>query len=240
MTWSQEADEVAAYCGRPGRFLDPHEDPFIRRGAVRPRIQVHVSWEGGLTERQKKLGNKARTARAWGRMMQIMERTGVSMEEYVQGLSNEELARGQLRDRDGSFRGRPPAWVPREFHRECLRELMRRGRALWQENYVVAIRVMTQVASGDIKGATVADRVRAAQYVVERMEGKIPERVEIQVDAPWQDAIADIVAEVSDEQIAAARRVLASAERADDAEDEVIDAEVVPARARRAPARRRR
>lgn len=240
MTWAQEADEVVAYCGRPGRFLDPNDDPFVRTGAVRPRIQVHASWEGGLTARQKKLGNKARTARAWGRMMQIMERTGVTMDEYVKSLSNEELARGQIRGSDGVFRGRPPAWVPREFHRECLRELMRRGRVLWQENYVQAIRVMTQVASGEIKGASVADRLRAAQYVVERMEGKIPERVEIQVDAPWQDAIADIVAEVSDEQIASARRMLASAERMEGTDDDdVIEAEIVPPRVRR-PSRRQR
>lgn len=227
--WALDVAEVVAYCGRPDRDDSVYGDVFTRRGATRPLITVEAQWEPGLTARQRARGRLVRTARAWRRMMQLMDRTGMTMQEFIAGLSNEELARGQLKAADGTFRGRPPSWVPRDFHREALRELMRRGRVLWQENYVEAVRVMTDIAMGKIKGASPAERLKAAQYVVERMEGKIPDRVEVQVDAPWQEAIMDIVAEVSQEQIDAGRRVLAG---------EVVEGEIVnepSQRRRRAP-----
>lgn len=241
-TWGEEAEAIAAYCGRSQEPAAPTDEYMVRTGAVRPLLRVGTSFAGGLTPRQKRRGNRARSARAWGRMMQEMKRMDLTMEEYIKGLSNEELARGQIKAADGTFRGRPPAWVPRDFHRECLRELMRRGRELWQINYVDAIRVMTDIAAGKVKGATPSERLRAAQYVVERMEGKIPERVEVQVDAPWQEAIAGIVADVTDDQIAAARRVLAAAERVPEGDDDPVDAELVDEDTprRRATTRRRR
>lgn len=242
--WWIEAAEAAAFFARPGHEDEPTDDGLHYRAAPRPRITIDPCWAPVLTDRQRncvKRRYRVRAHASWGRMLRLMRNNQMSMVEFVETLSNEELARGQLKDEDGRFRGAPPMWVPREFHRACLRELLRRGRVLWQENYVQAIRAMTEIASGRVKGATPTDRLRAAQYVVERIEGKIPERLEIQVDAPWEAAIVDIVAEVSDEQIAAARKLLTEGPSTTD--ENVIDAELVeetPPVRRRSASRRKR
>lgn len=220
------------------------------RSGTRPYLRVDVDgpWGPFLTDRQKKR-RAVKTARAWGRMNVMLEQTGMSLEEFVQQLTPEELVRGKLRDKNGGFVGRTPSWVPAEFHRACIRELMRRGKEMWQLNYLDAITAMTAIAKGEVKGATAGDRLRAAQFVVERLEGKTPEIVLVGHDEPWQVVIDDIVAQVPDEQIAAAK-----AARYGQAglPQDVVDAEIVseveepsdapppPPVRRRAPARRRR
>lgn len=204
---------LARELNRPGRTLDDTDDiPGMERtGAVRPRVTVSHKWDDVLTERQAfhyKRRAFVRIGAGFGRMKEIMAKTNMTMAEFVEGLSDEELARGQLKDINGRFSGRPPTWVPREFYRACVRELMRRGQTLWRENYVQAIRVMTDIAAGKVKGVSPAERLRAAQYVVERIEGKIPEKLEVSVDAPWADAIVDIVSEIPQAQVDAARRLL--------------------------------
>lgn len=196
------------------------------RAGTRPYLRMRNGGQfaAGLTERQLRRG-KVRTARAWGRMLDMLEQTGMTMEEFVRGLTPEELVRGKLRDSKGGFTGRPPAWVPHEFHRACIRELMRRGKELWQVNYLAAIESMTQIATGQVKGASARDRLTAAQFVIERLEGKTPDIVVLQDESPWQLVIDDIVAQVPDEQIDAAKRAragLIGQELAD-----VVDAEIV-------------
>lgn len=196
----------AAELGRPGR---QESEPFDRSGVTEPYLTIAPSWEPILTERQKTASGRryrARSAKGWQAMRVTMAKANISMVEFVEALSDEELVRGQLRDKNGEFKGRPPTWVPREFHRACVRELLRRGKTLWQENYLEAIRVLTKIAQD--ASASPAERMRAAQYVIERIEGKIPERIEVNLDAPWEGLIVNIVADVSEEQLAAGRRQL--------------------------------
>jgi hypothetical protein len=213
------------------------------RAGVRPYLKMRETsaFADVLTPRQLRRG-KVRTARAWGRMMDAMEKTGMTMEEFVAGLSPEELVRGKLKDRNGKFTGRPPAWVPHEFHRACIRELMRRGKELWQTNYLVAIEAMTQVAAGKVPGAKVSDRIKAAEFVIERLEGKTPDIVVLAEDSPWKMVIDDIVAQVPDEAITAAKKArheLLGAELEDVVDAEIVEEETpVPPRRRRAAARR--
>lgn len=214
--------------GRKGNAMPPQhlgEDVDVRR-YPRPRITIAPGWDPVLTERQRTIvqrRRRVRVSRSWGRMLHIMRGADMTMKEFVGTLSNEELARGQLKGRNGGFSGRPSNWVPREFHQACLRELLKRGKQLWMENYVEAIKAMTDIAAGRGPGkhATPAERIRAAQFVVERLEGKVPDKLEVSTDQPWQAAIKAIVADVSPEQIAKARRVNLFGE------DDVIDADVV-------------
>lgn len=208
-----------------GRFIQPGTRPYLKK--------VDQAWP--LTARQRKTG-RIRTARSWGRMLKMLDAGQMTMAEFVETLSPEELAQGQLKDKDGRFKGQPPAWVPREFHRACIKELMRRGRFLWQSNYLEAIEVMTQVATD--KRVKPADRLKAAQFIIERMEGKIPERVEVTVEDPWQLIIEDIVAEVPESTLLRATAARTAALTAQD-EQEAIDAELVE-EVPVAPPRRRR
>lgn len=144
-----------------------------------------------------------------------MKDTGMTMAEFVQGLTVEELVRGRLRDSAGGFRGRPPKWVPREFQQACLHELMTRGQELWLGSYTEAIKAMTDIACG--RGpvgalATPGERLRAAQAVVERIEGKVPERLVVSQDKPWQTVLDGIVAEVPEGFIEAGRAAVAGGE----------------------------
>jgi hypothetical protein len=225
--WTLDDGTVKAYHGARRNSI---------KGGTRPLLTVGQGFLAGGTERQRRRG-KVRTARAWGRMLDMLEKTQMTMEEFVAGLTPEELVRGRLKDKDGGFKGRPPSWVPHEFHRACLRELMKRGKELWQVNYLVAIESMTQIAAGKVKGATAGDRLRAAQFVIERLEGKTPEIVLVADESPWSVIIDDIVAQVPDEQIAAARQArdgLIGSELAN-----VVDAEIVEDTPLRPPTRRR-
>lgn len=128
----------------------------------------------------------------------------------VEDLDLEELVRGRPRAADGTFRGAPPKVVPRAFHDACIRELMKRGKELYTDAYMDVIQVFIDIAKDTKQDA--GDRLRAAQYVWERIEGKVPQKVEVgaAVD-PWQQLIDGIVAEVEDEQIAKAREMLNNA-----------------------------
>lgn len=221
--------------GNKDRVLrkDDHRPEEVRTRVPRPRVTIDRCFEPVLTVRQKTIVKKrarARVAASWGRMLKHMRDTDMTMKEFVGTLSNEELARGQLKDAKGGFQGRPPEWVPREFHQECLRELFRRGKQLWMENYVDAIKAMTDIATGRGAGqyATPGERFRAAQFVIERLEGKVPDKVVITAEDPWQAAIEGIVAEVSPEQIAKARRKMIVGDQADIIDGEVINEEPEP------------
>lgn len=196
-----------------------------RAGVLRQRFRVPTQTQHLLTERQRTvLKGKVRMSRAWVRMERIMKDTGMSMEEFVSQLSVEELVKGRLKDSGGGFRGRPPKWVPREFQQACLKELMNRGKELWMENYLTAIRAMTDIASGIGPAGSIAtpgERLKAAQFVVERMEGKVPERLVVSQDQPWQTVLDGIVAEVPQEAIEAGRRALEIVQGG------VVDGEVV-------------
>lgn len=199
-----------------GRLIQPGTRGYLRAPQGR--------FAAGLTDRQRSKG-RIRIARSWGRMLKAMEAGQMTMAEFVETLDPEELVRGQLKDHEGQFRGRPPAWVPREFHRACIRELMRRGQKLWQGNYLQAIEAMTKVAIGDVKGASAGERIKAAQFVIERIEGKMPERVQIVEDSPWQVIIQDIVAQVPD---AVGGDAVAMKEIAGFPQGEVVEGTVVP------------
>lgn len=219
-----------------------------RQGARRPYTRMAGQFNAVLTERQKRLGGKAKLPRWAGRMREMARGDGrdMSMEEFVAQLSPEELVRGQIKDKNGRFSGAPPTWVPRAFHRACVAELMKRGRHLWMDNYLVAIEAMTKVAAGQVKGASTADRLRAAQYVIERLEGKIPEKVVVTNEQPWAVVLDGIVAEVPDEAIQRGQSALNSAQELRQELHDVVEGEaeevfepVAPPQPVRSPTRRR-
>ena len=240
--WAAEVIEVV---GSPNKTESVHE--VKAQGARRPRVRMGPNFSAALTERQRVImNNHVRVGRTWGRVLQMIEDTGITMEQFVEGLSNEELVRGQVKDKNGRFAGRPPQWVPRAFHRACLNELLRRGKTLWQENYLQAIEVMTQIANGQGAGADAPAKVRlqAAQFVIERLEGKVPEKVIIESEQPWQLVLDGIVAEADTDAVERGRKALNSAQAVrqelHDPRSEIVDAELVEEDEEPKPAVRRR
>jgi hypothetical protein len=198
-----------------------------RAGLLRQRFAVPAATHHLLTERQRTvLKGKVRMSRGWVRMERIMKDTGMTMAEFVAQLSVEELVRGKFRDKNGKMQGRPPRFVPREFQQACLKELMTRGQEMWMNNYLKAIEAMTAIATGEGpigSMATPGERLKAAQFVVERMEGKVPERLVVTQDQPWQTVLDGIVAEVGAEAVDKGRIALEKANTEGIQEAEVVD-----------------
>lgn len=109
----------------------------------------------------------------------------------VEEMDDEELARGQFKDSGGKFRGRPPRMVPKELHDKMVSELLKRGQFMFQESYLNAIRVMENIALNPM--CEPKDRLKAAQYIIERLAGKVPDRVVLESADPWQQIIDDII-----------------------------------------------
>lgn len=162
-----------------------------------------ASGNDGDHRKRYNLKYAGRLGKRWSEIIQQVKDGHYTWDEFVGALTAEELARGQLMDKNGSFSGRPPSFVPKAFHDACIKELLGRGRILYKENYVKAIQAMTEIASS--KTAKEADRIKAAQFVIERLEGKVPDRLEVSASDPWQQIISGIVAEVEEDQIANAQ-----------------------------------
>lgn len=94
----------------------------------------------------------------------------------VEDLDFEELQRGQLRDKNGNFTGRKPAVLPRAWHERVAQELIRRGESEFRKNFDGALSAMVNLATNQFTPAR--ERFLASQYVIERIMGKIPDKVE--------------------------------------------------------------
>ena len=114
----------------------------------------------------------------------------------VEDLDDEELIRGQVRDADGHFRHGPLRQIPREFHDELMRRILDRGLEKLRSSYLSAIDV---IVDGIVEDRTVDIRLRydAAKYVIERLAGRTPERVEVGVEMKkWETVMTKIIKEI--------------------------------------------
>lgn len=96
----------------------------------------------------------------------------------VQDLDDEEIARGQLRGRNGKF-GKPPAVVPRFIFDAMRREIYSRGANLWSRYYLSAIQTCARIMTDWESEPTV--RLKAAQEIINRIEGKPLDRASVRV-----------------------------------------------------------
>lgn len=121
----------------------------------------------------------------------------ISGEMSVEDLDDDELARGYPKDKGGKFRGRPPSMIPKELHDRMVRELLRRGQAMFQQEFQDAIETLANIATSPT--AKESDRIKAATYIIERVAGKIPEKLELHAADPWQTIIDRIVVDVPED-----------------------------------------
>lgn len=119
----------------------------------------------------------------------------------VKDLDDEELARGQFRDRKGGFSGNPPKQIPREMHDQFVAELFERADMRLREGLVACVDTMVEVASSPVYEAK--DRLKAAQWVFERVRGKAPDVVVHQQDKPWEHVLQGITGGSREESRAA-------------------------------------
>lgn len=110
----------------------------------------------------------------------------------VEDLDDEELAQGRLRAKDGTFSGRPPSVVPAELVQAMRREWLSRAEAKLREAlHSKGIGVLVELAGNDQIDPAV--RLRAAEKIIERTMGKVPDRVHLAAEDPVETLFRSIL-----------------------------------------------
>lgn len=111
----------------------------------------------------------------------------------VSELDDEELARGYPRDKNGKFSGRPPTMVPRAMQDEMMKRLLGRGSEVFKEAYIDSMKTFATIAADPNADPNV--RLKAAQYVIERLTGKTPEVIHVAAEDPVETLFKSILAD---------------------------------------------
>lgn len=163
---------------------------------------------------------RVRLGKRWSEIVRDVKAGEYSWSDFCEGLTPEELARGQLADKNGGFQGRPPSMVPREFHLACQREMKRRFEVLFSEQVLEITDEYLKMA----RSRTLAEPVKAKmlQYAMERVFGGIPKDVRVSQEAPWEQMIVNVMGEAGDVELPShlQRRYAGYAERQGSTEEE--------------------
>lgn len=110
--------------------------------------------------------------------------------DFAESLSEEELIRGQLKDKHGGFVGRPPSYVPREFLLACQREQKRRFEEIFGSEVLGIARQYVELCKD--QGIPGKDRAKMMQYAMERIFGGIPKDIRIAQEQPWETVFVNV------------------------------------------------
>lgn len=165
---------------------------------VRPPGGKHNTQEGYAADTRPRT-EIVQLGKRWSQIVRDIKAGEYSWAEFTDGLDDEELARGQLKAGDGSFKGRPPSMVPREFHLACQRELRKRFDVLFQQDVIkVAKEYLTLAQSKQLKDET---KAKMLQYAMERVFGGIPRDVTLKQEAPWEQVIVNVMGDDGDREL---------------------------------------
>ena len=145
----------------------------------------------------KRSPSMVQIGKRWSQIIAEVKAGEYSWAEFVANLDEEELARGQLKDKNGKFQGRPPSLVPREFLLAGQRELKRRFDELFQKDVVAMAKAYLEMAKNpNLKEET---RAKMMQYAMERVFGGIPKDVTIRQEQPWEQMIVNVMGDEGDQ-----------------------------------------
>ncbi len=105
----------------------------------------------------------------------------------VEDLDWEELVQGRLKDSSGKFNGSPPSVLPRAFHTQIAQEIIIRAESEFRKNFDGAMKALVKMVNDEKTPAR--ERLAAAQYVLERVIGKIPEKQEVKQEITVFDTL---------------------------------------------------
>ena len=195
------------------------DDPAFKQPGGRPRVERDPNDPKDAIASDAQKRANARRARARkgeaeiSRAVEVLQdrgdaaskgqrRRGIDDEDLViaEGLlnlddwDNEELIRGYRRSRDGSF-GKPPKFVSRELVQQCFRALVSRGDGTMKKAYIRAVEELVELAHN---GRSEKVRLDAIRELMERVVGKVPDRVHVATEEPWEAMLADSFVPVSE------------------------------------------
>ena len=97
----------------------------------------------------------------------------------VADLDDEEIMAGRCKDKNGRLAGRPPKNIPRQIHDEMRRRFHEEIQQIWREGAGIAQATLLDVMQS--RRAAAPARVRAAEVWMERVQGKVPDKVEQEI-----------------------------------------------------------
>lgn len=157
---------------------------------AKPTAVRRVPSKAAGTVTRKGQGKNLTISDRWATIMKAVRDGEYTWEEFTDGLDAEELARGQLKDSRGTFSGRPPRVIPREFHLACQRELMARFNEHMQEALLDATKTYIKLAK-DVADPAVQERM--LRYIIERVVGPVPKEVKLSAAPQHESFIAGVV-----------------------------------------------
>ena len=107
----------------------------------------------------------------------------------VEDLDWEELVQGRLKDSTGKFSSAPPAILPRDFHERIAQEIIVRAESRFRQNFDGAMQALLGLINNPKTPAR--EKLAAAQYVIERTIGKIPDKQEIKQEVTLFDKLVN-------------------------------------------------
>jgi len=128
----------------------------------------------------------------------------------VEDLDLEELSRGQLKDRNGRFTGRPPKFLPRQIVDAMRAEHYARVNGLLEQSLSQQVKTMMEISKN--RNVDPGVRLKAAIYVYERFMGKVPDKINVSAGQRVDDIVEDILYDVEEHQQTEIEKELAAAE----------------------------
>jgi hypothetical protein len=125
-------------------------------------------------------------------LMTVSKRTADILDglEDLSAWDDEELLRGQRRDRNGNFTGVPPKVVPQVVHAQRVRRTMSKAHEILRVSTVDALELLRDVVN-DLD-APLPSRLQAAQLILDRT---IPKTADVNLtlspreEPPWLAAL---------------------------------------------------
>lgn len=119
------------------------------------------------------------------RMLAVM-----SGELAITELDSEELARGMCRNENGQFPRKEAELVPKAMYDQMTRELFARVDMSMRAGLEDAVQNLVQMtADPEIDAGT---RLRAGQWLFERLRGKVPDVIQFQQEKPFEQVLTHI------------------------------------------------
>lgn len=120
-------------------------------------------------------------------------------EDNLEEWDEEELIRGQRKDKNGRFQGRPPKVVAKAIHDELVKRTLNEAKELMRSALVPAVSMLGEIIKDP--DASDKDKLTAATMIIDRMMGKSPEKIEVTGNTPpWLVAITDGIVSLDDEE----------------------------------------
>jgi len=119
-------------------------------------------------------------------------------------LTDEEVSRMQLMDREGMFRGRPAGAIPRDLAMAFRSEAQKRLMSWFQEQVPLAQKAYRDLLKARHLLPGDAAKLRAAEGIFERVIGKVPNATDMHVvvdqGRSFEDVTGDVVADLDEEE----------------------------------------